>query len=390
MNISANFGIKAANKPDSAQAGGSFTAPVPMFGVYGDWEAFPHLYLRGTFQTLYINNVESYGGLIRDRRLAAEWYPYTNYGLGLGWHYIGLAVRKTGANGGYVQMNYSIQGLSAYVTAAFGARQPVAPRPSKLRIEPPPGQDFGLMPRTVSVAIGGYLPSVSSQGQLSSSSNSGTDIDLENSLGLPTSSQSLVLDAAVRVGDRSLITANYFAFSRSGSTTLTDTIHFGNGTYVPGAFVSANGGLSYFGFSYRYYFLRHPRWQIGGGIGLDELDVNASIVGIQTVAAVTDTVRRAVAVAAPAPMLGLFADWEVLRHFYLRGSAEYMSIAVSDASGSITDDRAALEWYAVKQYGIGLGYHYVALKVDKTLRTGSELKFDYLVQGPTLYLMAAF
>lgn len=392
MGLDATFGLRATagNHADSAHVSGSFVAPVPMLGIYADWEAIPRLYIRGTFQTLYIANIASYGGLVRDRRIAAEWYPLHNYGFGLGWHYVGLDIKKTQPNGAYVKLSYAIQGLSLYATAAFGPSAPVPHRASAPRSEPPEGQDFGLVPRTVSFSVGGYLPSINSSGRLSSPTNPGTSIDLEQKLGFPTNTQTLNVGAELRIANKSLLTFTYFGFNRSGTATLSDSIAFGDSVYHAGATIEAGGSLKYLGFSYRYYVWRKKAWQVGFGLGLDEIEAETHLGIKVTTANKADSLHHSGSLAVPAPMLGVYGDWELFHGFYLRGTAQWLGATLGDVNVSITDDRLDAEYYFSKNYGVGAGYHYVGFDGSKTFKNGEELKINYSIQGPVLYLTAAF
>ena len=392
MNLSASFGLtaNAGGRTDSAATKGSIVAPVPMLGIYGDWEIIPRLYLRGTFQTLYIANIESYGGLVRDRRLAAEWYPFHNYGFGLGWHYVGIDIKKTQPSGAYVKLDYAIQGLSLYATAVFGPSAPVPHVASAPRSEPPEGQDYGLVPRTISFSLGAYLPSVQSRGQFSTATSTGDRVDLENTLGLPTNTSSVNIGAQLRIANKSLLTFTYFSFSRDGSKTLTDTLHFGGATYDPGVTVNAGGTLSYYGFSYRYYLWREKKWQVGFGLGLDEIEAKTHVGIKASIAGQVDSLAHHGSLSTPAPMLGLYADWEVFHAFYARLTGQWLGGTVSSYNFNLSDDRIDLEYYLFKNYGLGAGYHYVNFSGGKTWSNGDDLQFKYTVQGPVLYVTAAF
>jgi hypothetical protein len=392
LNIGLGIGVKAnvVGRADSAQTKGSLVAPVPMLGFYGDWEVVPRVLLRGSFQTIYIANVSNYGGAVRDRRIAGEWMAWDNFGFGLGWHYVGVDIKKNFGSGAYIKADYSIQGLSLYGLAAFGAPQPVPYRPSAPRTEPPAGQDFGLVPRTISIAVGGYLPSVASQAQLETPGNAGDRIDLEKVLGLPSSAQSLVVDVALRTGNKSLITGSYFGFNRSGSATLSDSIVFGDTVYHAGATLNGTGTLQYFGFSYRYYVLRDHSWQLGAGIGVDQIDLGSKLGIDLFTPGREDSLPRKNNLGVLAPMLGLYGDWEFLPRFYLRGQAEWIGGSSSGYHVEVTDDRADVEWYAFENYGLGLGYHYVGANVAKTIRNGDTFRILYKISGAVFYLKAAF
>lgn len=392
LNLSSGVGIKANvnAKQDSAGVNGSIVAPVPLLGLYADWQAAENIYIRGAFQMLKLT-YEAYSGQVHDRRIAAEWYPLKNYGLGLGWHYVGLGIRKTDSNTQqYVQLGYSIQGLALYATAAFGAPQPVAARVHAPWSEPPDDQKFGLVPRTALIFLGAYAPSVNSRVELTNAAGVGSDVDAEHKLGLPNRVTSVDLGAVLRINNKSLLTFSYFSFSRSGSATLSDSIVVGNDTLHAGATVDAGGRLAYLGFSYRYYFLRKRTWQLGAGLGFDELDMQTNIGIKATVAGRQDSLEHTSSLSAPAPMLGLYADWNVINRVYLRASGQYISLTIDTIGGSISDDRVSAEWYAFKDYGIGFGYHYVNVDARKTLPGADVLSLKYTIEGLNFYLMAAF
>jgi len=391
MNLSFAFGARASagSKTDSAQTKGSITAPVPMLGLYFDWEMWRRVFLRGSMQALFLT-YQQYSGGIRDRKVSVDWYPWTNYGFGLGWHYVGLDLKRTGDLGGSIEANYAIQGVSLYATAAFGRPEPVPYRAPAPITEPPAGQDFGLVPRLLSVSLGGFLPSVKSSTSLSTQTQEGTGIDLENVLGLPTQVSSIDIKASLRIANRSLLTFMYFGFTRTGSKVVTDTIHFGDSTFAPGAQLDGSGGLTYFGFSYRYYFWRTHAFQMGGGLGLDEVELRTMLGVRATIAGQDDSLQTSGILSTPAPMLGLYFDWEALRRFYVRGSGEWISAPIGNIRATVTDDVIAAEWYAFHNYGIGGGYHYVGADVTKSLPKDARINFNYTVQGPMLYLTAAF
>jgi hypothetical protein len=48
-----------------------------------------------------------------------EWYAFENYGLGLGYHYVGANVAKTIRNGDTFRILYKISGAVFYLKAAF-------------------------------------------------------------------------------------------------------------------------------------------------------------------------------------------------------------------------------------------------------------------------------
>jgi hypothetical protein len=56
---------------------------------------------------------------VTDDRADVEWYAFENYGLGLGYHYVGANVAKTIRNGDTFRILYKISGAVFYLKAAF-------------------------------------------------------------------------------------------------------------------------------------------------------------------------------------------------------------------------------------------------------------------------------
>lgn len=251
---------------------------------------------------------------------------------------------------------------------------------------------YGLVPQLFTIAIGGFLPHVSSQGRLSSPSLPGSSVDLEHALGLAPNLQSLDVLATIRLGKKQLITLGYFGFRRSATKSLQDSIVWGDSVYHAGADLDATAALQYYGLTYRYYFFRKERWELGAGLGIDGLVMSASLgLRVASGGGFADSAKRSGSLTAPAPMLGIYGDWEFVPRFYLRAQAQLLYINnVESYGGGITDDRLAVEWYPLHNYGVGLGYHYVGVKVTKTFSNGGELEYKYYVGGPSLYLTAAF
>ena len=252
-------------------------------------------------------------------------------------------------------------------------------------------QRYGLLPRHFTISIGAYLPSINSKARLETQSNGGTDIPLENRLGLQKNMQSLDLQASIRIARSQLITLGYFGFKRSGSRTLSDSIVFGDSVYHAGATIDASAKFDYYGLTYRYYFVNKKDWDLGAGLGIDAFSINAGLGIRASVAGKSDSVQKSGGFTAPSVMLGLYGDWEFARRFYFRGQLQYLYInQVESYGGAVSDDRLAIDWFPFLNYGFGVMYHYVGLRVTKTFSNSDELTFKYYLGGPAIYFTAAF
>ena len=251
---------------------------------------------------------------------------------------------------------------------------------------------YGLVPKNFTIAVGGFLPSVRTKVRLSSPSFPGTDVDLENKLGFKTNNQSLDIQAAFRLGQKQLITIGYFGFQRTSTKTINDTIRFGDSLYQAGATLDVKSRLEYYGLTYRYYFWRYTRWRLGAGLGIDALNTNLSLgIRVASGGGFADSAKRSGGFTAPAPMLGIYADWEFVPRFFLRGQLQYLYVPeIESYQGHITDDRLGVDWYPFHNYGIGIQYHYIGTEITKSFTNGGKLTFNYSIGGPSIYLTAAF
>jgi hypothetical protein len=279
------------------------------------------------------------------------------------------------------------------VAPAVFAQQPdTAKKGGPLKVFTDTTKRYGLVPQHFTISVGAFFPNISSRADLSTTANGGTEINLEDRLGLKPNLQSIDLQAAVRIGKRQLLTLAYFGLRRSASRTLNDSIVFGDSIYHAGATIDASAKFYYYGLTYRYYFFKDPRWDLGAGLGIDAFNINASLgVRASGGGGFSDSVQKSGGFTAPSAMFGLYGDWEFVPRFFFRGQLQYLYInQVSSYGGAVTDDRLGVDWFPFLNYGFGVMYHYVGLRVTKTFSNSDELTFKYYIQGPAIYFTAAF
>ena len=91
MDLAASFGlfvmpIKFAMSAEGLRSGEgdfSFTAPLPAFGLRGDFAITPRWMLRTNLDFFYLK-YQSFTGALVDTRVAVEYNPWDHFGFGLG------------------------------------------------------------------------------------------------------------------------------------------------------------------------------------------------------------------------------------------------------------------------------------------------------------------
>jgi hypothetical protein len=224
--------------------------------------------------------------------------------------------------------------------------------------------------------------------------HSGTNVNLENRLGLTPGTQSL--DAAVswRISKHNFLGFQYFGFARSSTKQLTDSISWGDVVYPVGARLEASDHLEYYGMSYRYYIWRDPTWELGPGIGVDGLFLSTHLAvqaSGDTGRMESDSAPTKTNIVAPLPVVGIYGDWQFVPRLLINGAIQYMCINdISGIGAHLTDVALGVEWYPFHHVGLGATYHYVGVNVEQTKSDGEKVSVGYTIQGPALYVTATF
>jgi hypothetical protein len=256
--------------------------------------------------------------------------------------------------------------------------------------------EFGQVPKRFQINLGGYLPSVSTNGKLSTSLANGTNINFNNQLGLTPNTETLDAFAAWRISKHNYVAFQYFGFGRTSTKTLADSIIWGGNVYHAGATVDVNNHVTYYGFSYRYYIWREKNWELGPGLGIDALSLTSSIAlrvsASDSSGSFTDSAKKNASVTAPVPMLGLYADWEFVPRLLVKGTLQYIYINdIAGVGGHVSDDVIGLEWYPLGNFGLGGIYHYVGTSISRHNNTnGNTTNLNYGIAGPAFYVIATF
>jgi hypothetical protein len=99
MDLAASFGLfvmpikfeMSASGLGAKQGDFSFTAPLPAFGLRGDFAITPRWFLRTNLDFFYLE-YQSFKGALVDTRIAVEYNPWEHFGFGLGFDNFRLAM----------------------------------------------------------------------------------------------------------------------------------------------------------------------------------------------------------------------------------------------------------------------------------------------------------
>jgi hypothetical protein len=94
----------------------SLAAPIPVFGVHGEWRMVRSLYLRGGAEYLAVN-VAGWQGSVVDARASLDWYPFKHFGFGAGYNVFHIDAKHGGDLA--LDFRYGFNGLLGYATWVY-------------------------------------------------------------------------------------------------------------------------------------------------------------------------------------------------------------------------------------------------------------------------------
>ncbi|MCB0504818.1 MAG: hypothetical protein KDC58_04870 [Cyclobacteriaceae bacterium] len=202
-----------------------------------------------------------------------------------------------------------------------------------------------------SLHAGGFISSNNSGVVLGSQQlGAGIQIDVEDALGLETSTLVFRVDADYRFGKRSKHSASfgYFDVRRNANKVLEKEIEIGDETFPIGTEVSSQFDLTIIRAKYGYSFFQDKRVSLGGTFGFYIMPLSFSVKALGLDEQSTHFV-------APLPLLGFYTNFRITDKLYLNQSIEFLYLSISNFTGKITDFNFALEHRTFSHFGFGAG-----------------------------------
>lgn len=238
----------------------------------------------------------------------------------------------------------------------------------------------------------GFLANVDTEVSSSTVVNpgGGTEIDLEDDLGLDDNELLPAIYAGARLGGGFVITGEYYSLNRDTTASISRTITVDDVTFPVNASVTAGFGTDIYRFTAGYSFVRNDTVEVGLGLGLHmtQLDFEISGQGSTGGAPVTLQNRRK-DFLAPMPTVGLYTTFEVAPRVTINARADYLSLGIDDYDGSILNAQASVSYRFTDTFGIGVGYRYVDYDLDVE-KDNYVASFDYKFWGPSIFIEAGF
>lgn len=242
--------------------------------------------------------------------------------------------------------------------------------------------------------VGGFLQSFDTTVRLNTSDGiPGTEINLQDVLGMPGRQTNLRLDGYWRFGPRGSLQFAYRGWNLTSSRTIDRDIQFGDQTYHAGAQVDSRLKVSVADLYYAYSLARAPYGEFGVGLGVSAYfnKVALSATGLlagsggSTSAGIDQEERSLV---APIPAILVFLRVGLTETLYAYARAKGVTGTIQGYHGAMLDGIAGLDLFVSRNVGIGAGYEYV--KIEYTREEPRGLAMNYKFSGPLAYLTIGF
>jgi len=211
----------------------------------------------------------------------------------------------------------------------------------------------------------------------------GTSLDLENDLGLPDSDDLWQADVRFRLTKRFALEASYFEIGRSGQSTLTGNVDFGDVSFPFSADTDSEFNTDIFAGSLRYSLVHNDRAELAASLGAYWMSVEAGI------AAPNLALEEIAEVDAPLPFIGMDFTLNFTRTLALNLQGRYFGIEIEDIDGSLVNYNVALVYNAFEHFGVGAGYESFDFDIEsQNVDFPGFLRFEY--EGPKIFTTFRF
>lgn len=221
----------------------------------------------------------------------------------------------------------------------------------------------------------------------------GTDIDIETDLHMPTDATNLMFNGYYRFSDHSRLDVSYLGWNRKNSATIDKEIEWGDVTYEAGATLSSKLSGRMLNLIYKYSFFNNGKVTFGVNGGLSSLWTQASLEGEGTISgggSASGTLAEKKDVIVPVPVVGVHFEMTLTKGLFWRADGNFFKANIAGYDGSVNELSTSLAYYFTRNVGIGAGFDTYYIRVNHTGDNGGELNARVGFDGVRAFLTANF
>ena len=209
----------------------------------------------------------------------------------------------------------------------------------------------------------------------------GSDLDMEEILGLDKTDSVFRIDGAFRFAPKHQLNISAFDLSREATVTLLQDISVGETMFPAGTEVDTDFDLGIYKIDYTWRFVQRDNGFFGvtGGLYIADMDIT---IDAPNVPLIRPELNGA---TAPLPVLGFRGQYDFSEKWSFYADAEIFFFEYGDVDGSLYDVYAGLDYSFSEHVALGIGINSVKmdLGVSKTDLSGA---LDWQYEGALLFL----
>ncbi len=235
-----------------------------------------------------------------------------------------------------------------------------------------------------SFTIGAFITDRRSTARLDSTQGPGTDIDLEEDLGMETSLTVARIDGYYWITPRQRLDLSLFDLSRTSTKQIDRMIDFGGEIFNVNTVVASEADLTILKAAYTFAVVDRERGFLGITAGLY---VASTLLSLSEATLGT---AKSEDLTAPLPVIGLRGEYEITDKISLRGAGEWFRIDTGGVSGSLNDIYVGVDYGFNERMAVGLAYNGVSMNIEASKTVGFEGTLDWGYDGFLLYFKFDF
>lgn len=232
------------------------------------------------------------------------------------------------------------------------------------------------------ISLGAFRPTVDTNIQLDSLSNTGDSINLEDDLKFDSEVVVFRMDGAWRFSSNHKLGFDFYQINRNVTTTLAADITLGDNTYSAGSNVKTELNVSIVDLNYQYMFLHEPRYEAGIILGIHLALADFSFAPeVYTSDGNTSVIYKSETtydITGPYPALGFMGGYAFTDKWLVTSQIKMFFFDFEDLGGNLLDINIGTEYYFIDEVGLGLGYAYsdIGLNANTDALVG-DIKLTY-------------
>ncbi len=259
------------------------------------------------------------------------------------------------------------------------------------------GSPYGASPgmgETFRIDLGGFFQKFDTSIFLESSSGASTEISLENAFGQDTHKTSFRVDAYWRLGRHASLMLGYIGYARSASATLAQDVQWGDYVLRTGSTVDSKLRVAVPQLYYTYAAVNNGTMNLGGMLGFSTYVNKMSLDASGSISGPGGTTSGSYSsdqwhITVPVPATGAYLLYALYPGFLLDAQVRWLpSMTISGYHGGMLEYRAGLDYYLVKNFGIGAVYQYTHIHIYHV--ETNTVGFDFRYSGPYAYVSVVF